>query len=77
MRGLFWVALGATAAVLLARRVRRTTDSLEPPALMASVSEAARDFASEVRAGMAEREAELRSQLGLDQVPDGPEGRGR
>jgi hypothetical protein len=77
MTRLFWVALGATSAVLVARRVRRAADSLTPPALLAGVTDSARAFAAEVRAGMAEREAELRDQLGLDRPAEGNPGGGR
>lgn len=74
MRRLFWtgigVGLGATAGILVARRLRRTADALTPKGLAGALAGAAsgltgaiRDFADEVRAGMAEREAELTEAL--------------
>lgn len=76
MRRLFWVAFGATVGVWAVRRVDRALQALTPPALAASLAdalgelgEAVRDFALDVREGMAEREAELRAELGLDADP--------
>jgi len=69
MRRLFWVTLGATAGVLVVRRITRTAESYTPQGLagaVASVGDGIRVFADEVRAGMAERESELRGALGLD-----------
>jgi Family of unknown function (DUF6167) len=72
VRRLFWVAAGAAAGIYLARRVQRTAQSLTPQgiagsfvAAMHDVADAVRDFAAEVRVGMAEREIELRHALGL------------
>lgn len=77
MRRMFWTALGigfgATAGILVARRVRRTTESLKPTQLggavtgaIAGLAESVRDFTTEIRLGMAQREDELISALGLD-----------
>ena len=77
MRRMFWTALGigfgATAGILVARRVRRTTDSLKPTQLggaltgaIAGLAESVRDFTTEIRLGMSQREDELISALGLD-----------
>jgi len=74
---MFWTALGigfgATAGILVARRVRRTTESLKPTQLggavtgaIAGLAESVRDFTTEIRLGMAQREDELISALGLD-----------
>ena len=79
MRRLFWTALGvglgASGGILLARRLRRTADSLMPSelggALAGAVSGLAgsiRDFAADIRDGMAEREDELITALGLDEA---------
>ena len=72
MRRLFWVAVGATAGIIVARKVSRHAKRLSPPALVTSVGDAVvglgdgiRAFATDVRAGMAEREADLQSALGL------------
>lgn len=85
MRRLFWVALGATAGVLVVRRLTRTAEAYTPAGLAAAVSglgEAVRDFADRVSAAMADREDELRMALGVSQDgpgagPDGHGGRGR
>jgi hypothetical protein len=80
MRRLFWVAVGATAAVLIVRRVQRTADAMKPESLGAAVAglgEALRLFAEEIRAGMSERERELRIALGLEGDPDLPAGSAR
>ena len=73
MRRLFWMTLGATVGVLAVRRATRAVEALTPPALARSLSEAVSElahavgeFAVDVRQGMAEREAELRADLGLD-----------
>ncbi|HVE64012.1 MAG TPA: hypothetical protein VNB94_09445 [Mycobacteriales bacterium] len=76
MRRMFWTALGigfgASAGILVARRVRRTADSLKPAQLggalsgaVAGLAESVRDFTTEIRLGMAEREDELITALGL------------
>ncbi len=84
MRRLFWVALGATAGVLVVRRLTRTAEAYTPAGLAAAVSglgEAVRDFTDRVGAAMAEREDELRVALGVTPTgrgePDGPAGRAR
>jgi hypothetical protein len=69
MRRVFWVALGATVGVLVVRRLSRAADSYSPAGLSRSVGnlgEAVREFGQQVREGMSEREAELRTGLGLD-----------
>lgn len=72
MRRLFWVALGAAAGVLVVRRLGKVARSVTPEGAADRVSEAVgglnqaiRDFADDVRAGMDEREAELRQALGI------------
>ena len=72
-RRLFYVALGATAGVLLVRKLSATAAKFTPAGVQTGIagalgglSEAIRDFGAEVRAGMAEREHELRTGLGLD-----------
>ncbi len=71
MRRVFWVALGATAGVLVVRKVTRTAEAYTPAGLARSVGglgDSLRYFADQVRAGMAERELELRDALGLDEA---------
>jgi hypothetical protein len=74
---MFWTSLGigvgAVVGVRIARQLRRTRDALTPSSLAGSVvgalgglGDAIRDFGLDVRIGMAEREAELRTGLGLD-----------
>lgn len=70
MRRLFWVALGATAGILIVRKLTRTAKSLTPAGLLESVTQgvgdiadAIREFSGEVAAAMSEREAELMGAL--------------
>jgi hypothetical protein len=72
MRRLFWIGLGATAGVLLVRRLTRAAESYTPEGVARSVQglgEGLRELAAAVREGMAEREAELRAALGADAAP--------
>ena len=62
-RRLFYIALGATAGVLVVRKLSQTAQRLTPGSMVGELSQAIRDFGAEVRAGMAEREEELRSVL--------------
>jgi len=69
MRRVFWIALGATAGVLVARRLTRTAQAYTPQGLgqsLAGAADSLRDLADAVREGMAERERELRVALGVD-----------
>lgn len=79
MRRLFWLAVGlgagATGAVLVARWARRQTERMAPANLAARAAEALRDLgellqeaAREFRAGMAEKEAEVRGALGAGEA---------
>ena len=73
MKRLFWIALGATAGVLVVRKLQKTAHAYTPAGLAESVQglgDHLRYFAEEVRAGMAEREIELRDALGIDEDPD-------
>jgi len=72
-RRLFYIALGATAGVLVVRKLTATAQKLSPAGVQTGIAgalgglgDAIRDFGAEVRAGMSEREAELRTGLGLD-----------
>ena len=76
-RRLFYVALGAVAGVLVVRKLTQAAHRLTPAGMQSSIggglgnlADAIRDFGSEIRAGMAEREDELRSTLGLDGTHD-------
>ena len=70
MRRLFWAAAGAAAGVVVVRRVTRTAAKLTPASLGSSLSgalnnlaAATREFAADVRDGMAERETQLWTSL--------------
>jgi len=70
---LFYIALGATAGVLIVRRLTRAAHALTPEGMARGVGdaggrlgEAVSAFLDEVRVGMAQREDELRSALGID-----------
>jgi hypothetical protein len=73
-RRLFYIALGATAGVLLVRKVTQTAQRFTPSGMSQGVAgalgglgDAIRGFGAEVREGMAEREEELREGLGLNE----------
>lgn len=72
-RRLFYIALGATAGVLIVRKLTSAAHKMTPAGVQSSLSgsmgnlaDAIRSFGAEVREGMAEREDELRTELGLD-----------
>jgi hypothetical protein len=69
MRRLFWVAVGAAAGVYVVRKVQKTARAYSASGLAdraEGLGANIKYFADEVRAGMAERELELRNALGLD-----------
>jgi hypothetical protein len=73
MKRVFWIALGATAGVLVVRKLGKTARSYTPAGLAdraERLGASLRYFADEVRAGMAEREIELRDALGIDEAGD-------
>lgn len=83
MRGLFWLSLGASLAVLIMRKVSRLGAKLTPQGVAASLGAGLSDLASslgsftaEVRASMAERESELRAATGLNGTGLDAAGRG-
>ncbi|AYY13450.1 hypothetical protein EF847_12860 [Actinobacteria bacterium YIM 96077] len=72
MKRVFWIALGATAGVMIVRKLTKAADSFTPEGAAdqmtkaaGTLSEAIREFAEDVRAGMAERDQELREALGI------------
>jgi hypothetical protein len=79
MRRLFWVALGATAGVLVVRKVTKAMQAYTPSGFaqglsvgLSDLGEGLREMAEAVREGMTERETELRYALGIDtSLPDG------
>jgi hypothetical protein len=71
-RRLFWFAIGAGVAVFVIMKIRAYVKQARPEAIghrvaesASGISESARGFVDRVRAGMAERETELRETLGL------------
>jgi hypothetical protein len=71
-RRLFWFAIGAGIAVFVIMKIRAYLKKARPEAIghrvaesASGISESARGFVDRVRAGMAERETELRETLGL------------
>ena len=72
IRRFFWFALGAGLAIFVYVKIRNTLRRATPQAVgqrvadqAAGLGASARDFTDRVRAAMAEREAEIRSELGL------------
>lgn len=73
MRRVFWIALGATAGVLIVRKLTRVADNLTPEGAadrvagaLGGLGQAVRDFSDDVKVAMAERDVELRHALGID-----------
>ena len=69
MRRLFYVAFGATAGVLVVRRVSKAANKWTPEGIAAQAGGAGERIAewwAEVKVLAAQREAELREALGLE-----------
>ncbi|MGW4892798.1 DUF6167 family protein [Kitasatospora sp. NPDC004240] len=86
VRRIFWMAVGAGATVWAMNKANEAVHRLTPDSLSGTAArgalqlgDAAKRFAQDVRAGMAEREEQLRSDLGLDgtAVVEPPRRRGR
>jgi hypothetical protein len=63
------MAVGATVAIVVVRRVSRVAQAYTPEGIERSLTgavEAVRELVEDVRAGMAEREQELRVALGVE-----------
>ena len=74
MRRLFYVALGATAGVLIVRKLSAAANRWTPEGIAAQAGGAGEKFAAwwaEVQHFAAEREVELRDALGLGDVEEG------
>ncbi|MEV0964855.1 MULTISPECIES: DUF6167 family protein [unclassified Streptomyces] len=76
-RRAFWFTAGAAAGVWATTKVNRKLRQLTPESLAAQAANRAietghrlKDFALDVRAGMAQREAELGEALGIDSTAD-------
>lgn len=73
MKRLFWLAMGATLAVLVMRKLSRAAQRLTPRGVAAEVgmglselAESLREFTAQVRAAASERETQLRADTGMD-----------
>ncbi|WP_328325240.1 DUF6167 family protein [Kribbella sp. NBC_00382] len=69
MKRIFWLIIGVAVGVYAVTRLKKRAQQLAPDSLQQSaekVASAIRHFGDEVRAGMAERETELRDALGID-----------
>ncbi|WP_055563993.1 DUF6167 family protein [Streptomyces atriruber] len=76
-RRTFWFTAGAAAGVWATTKVNRKLKQLTPESLAAQAANKAietghrlKDFALDIRDGMAEREVELGEALGLQHHPD-------
>ena len=72
-RRVFYIALGATVGILVVRKASQAAQRFTPAGVQSSMTgalggltEAIREFGANVREGMAEREYQLRTELGLD-----------
>ncbi|MDX6249173.1 MAG: hypothetical protein QOF10_2533 [Kribbellaceae bacterium] len=73
MKRIVWFIIGTLVGVYLVTRLKRRAQALAPESLQASaekMASAIRHFGDEVRAGMAERETELRDALGIETATD-------
>jgi hypothetical protein len=67
---MFWLALGATVGVLVVRKVTATAKAYTPEGVaqgLAGVGDGLREMAQVVKESMAQRDAELRLALGVDE----------
>ncbi|MFB6893845.1 DUF6167 family protein [Kitasatospora sp. NPDC056327] len=73
VRRIFWMAVGAGATVWAVNKANEAVHRLTPDSLSGTAArgalqlgDLAKQFAQDVRSGMAEREEQLREDLGLD-----------
>lgn len=69
MKRIFWLIIGVAVGIYAVTRLKKRAQQLAPEGLQQSaekMASAIRHFGDEVRAGMAERETELRDALGID-----------
>ncbi|WP_220729458.1 DUF6167 family protein [Streptomyces radicis] len=76
-RRAFWFTTGAAAGIWATTKVQRTLRGLAPESLAVRAADRAaaaghrvRDFALDVRSGMAQREGELNDALGIEPARD-------
>ena len=70
VRRIFWTALGATVGALVVRQVTKAAQSYTPEGVargLSGLGDGLREMAQVVREAMAERDAELRLALGVDE----------
>jgi hypothetical protein len=70
VRRLFWTTLGATVGVVVVRKLTRSAQAYTPEGLaqgLAGLGDGLREMAAVVRESMAQRDAELRLALGIDE----------
>jgi hypothetical protein len=72
-RRLFWLAMGVTIGAVVVRKMSKLAQRLTPAGIsnsiasgLADLAESLRYFGTDVREAMAEREAQLRENTGLD-----------
>ncbi|TQJ36587.1 DUF6167 family protein [Arthrobacter sp. SLBN-122] len=69
MKRIVWMGIGVAIGVIAFRKVSQTQSALGPAGLNRAVGQLADgvyDFADAVRAGMRERETDLRTALGVE-----------
>jgi hypothetical protein len=69
VKRILWLIIGILVGVYAVTRLKKRAQALAPEGLQQSaekVASAIRHFGDEVRAGMAERETELRDALGIE-----------
>ncbi|PZS16829.1 MAG: hypothetical protein DLM57_09545 [Pseudonocardiales bacterium] len=73
MRRLFWLAMGVTIGAMVMRKLSKLAEKLTPRGMsngiassLANLADSLRYFGTDVREAMAEREAEIRENTGLD-----------
>jgi F0F1-type ATP synthase membrane subunit a len=75
VKRLIWFVIGTVVGIYAVTRLKKKAQVLAPESLQASaekMASAIRHFGDEVRAGMAERETELRDALGIDTAAGDP-----
>jgi hypothetical protein len=72
-RRLVYIAFGAAVGVMVVQRATKAAKKMTPAGVQSSIAgslsglgDAIREFTAELKVAMAEREAELRTTLGLD-----------
>ena len=72
MKRILWMGIGVAIGVIAFRKITEAQSNLGPEGLNRAVgrlTDGLYDFADAVREGMHEREAELRTGLGIDAAP--------